>query len=189
MKLNFLLLPFLLGNLVLAADAQTALPPLHTLKSGDIASISSNFEKHVLTVTLTNGTVYAYNHEDWDMEEDYPLSPKLQDAINSVKITFTRVEVAPQFPGGDSAWEDYMREFCARHKDDLPKKEPVEVRLTFIVHLKGELRNFQVVSNTGRSKMADLAIQALKEGPSWICATQNHYKVVSYRAQLVRLTR
>jgi hypothetical protein len=55
--------------------------------------------------------------------------------------------------------------------------------------LKGQLRDLRIVSNTGDEKTADLAIQALKEGPVWICATQNHYKVLCYQKKTVWLSR
>lgn len=186
-------LPLLLGLAfisALEAKAQTALPRLHTIKEDSIATVTNNLSDQSLTITLKSGVSYHYKLEDWDLEDRDPGTAKnVKESINEVKRIYTRVEVAPQFPGGEDAWNNYLVDFCRRHKDDLPKHNEVAIFVQFTVHANGQLTDIRAVSQSADPKLADLAVQALQEGPKWNCATQNGYKVICFKVLPVKLHR
>jgi len=176
------------AGVYLTGPLQDSLPPLHTIKERDIDSLGTSFEDHILTVKLKNGITYTYQHEDWDMEAyDASLNKKLREALNHLIITFTRVEHAPEFPGGDEAWDKYIKEFCIQHKDAIEEYGAGEITLQFIVHMKGQITDMRVVSTKGRAGLIAIAEQAIQDGPAWVTATQNGHKVVSYKMQVVKL--
>jgi hypothetical protein len=80
-----------------------------------------------------------------------------------------------------------LGEFCHQHKDELQGYVPAEFTLQFIVHLHGEPRNVEIVRGDSDATIVKLAIQAIKEGPDWIPATQNGRIVLSYKIQKIVL--
>jgi len=172
-----------------ASLLQDTLPALHTFKDKDIASIAPSFEHQSLTVTLTNGNTYTYEHKDWDFEDSYPsLNKKIAEAIKNMQMTFTKVEHPPEFPGGEEAWDKYIHDFCTQNQKAIKKDGPAKITIQFIVHLKGQVANIQVLSNPDDSKLSALAMQAIQDGPRWIPAVQNGHTVVCYKAQVVTLS-
>ena len=74
------------------------------------------------TVTIKDDTLTQRGLEKVENENIDPGTAKnVKESINEVKRIYTRVEVAPQFPGGEDAWNNYLVDFCRRHKDDLTK--------------------------------------------------------------------
>jgi hypothetical protein len=166
---------------------QDSLPPLHTIKGEDIDEISSSFEEQTITVKLKGGVTYTYHHIDWDYEDFNPATDqRLAELVKHMQATFTKVENPPQYPGGREAWDKYMNEFCIRHKKEIKRHVPAEITVQFIVHMKGQLEYIQVLGEGTDSKLAPLAIQAIRESQPWLPAIQNGHNVVSYSRQLVR---
>jgi len=162
---------------------------LHTIREKDIDSITTSFENHTITIKLKSGITYTYLHADWDMEEyDPSLNQQLQAAIKEVKITFTKVEHPPEFPGGEKGWDKYIAGFCRQHNKEINEKGPADITIQFIVHMKGQITDVSVLLNRDRSDLEALAQQAILDGPPWIPAKQNGYTVVSYARHLVKLS-
>lgn len=165
------------------------LPPLHTLKNKDIASVNPSFEDQTITIGLKNGTAYIYHRIDWDFEDTYNSTPdQIRKAIFGITMTFTKAEVAPQFPGGDSAWDGYIQAFCAKHRDAIGDGPPVEITVQFIVHMKGQVNDVQIPANAahGNQDLIKLAKEAIMDAP-WMPAIQNGRNVICYKKQIVRL--
>jgi len=174
--------------LLLSLALQDTLPSLHTLHENDITSITSSFEAHSITVTMKNGAVYLYNWKDWDTEDTNPNTPdKIKKAIHDITITFTKTERMPEFIGGDEAWQKYIMDFCTVHQKEIYKNGPAEVTVQFIVHLKGQVTDIEIIAGPENAKMRALAIQAIREAPLWTPAWQNGRQVVCYHKVKVRL--
>lgn len=175
----------------LAAAAQDSLPALHTLHDEDIASVASRYEDQTLTVTMKNGTVYLYHHIDWDLEDTNPATPeRIRAAAKDLgHIIFTKAEHMPEFPGGDEAWQKYIKAFCTTHKDDIGDAGDAVVTVQFTVHLKGQVTDIHLAVGSApvNSQQKVLAIKAIQEGPSWTPATQNGHLVVCYKVVKVSL--
>ncbi|HEY4063798.1 MAG TPA: energy transducer TonB [Puia sp.] len=168
---------------------QDTLPALHTIKGDDIDLITPSPEDQTIAVKMKNGIVYTYHRDDWDYEDYSPsINQRLKKAIAGIKRTYTKVEHAPEFPGGGKAWDKYMKDFCDKYRKEIRKKGPAEITLQFIVHVKGQITDVQVISNPNQSKLEDYAIQAIQDGPAWIPGTQNGRKVICYCIQRVKLS-
>jgi hypothetical protein len=167
---------------------QDTLPPLHTIKKREIDKISTSFENQTISILLKSGAKYIYHHIDWDFEDHYPsIAKPIQDSLRSIEMTFTRVEQPPVFPGGEEAWEKYIREFCQIHKNEIGKQKSAEFEVEFIVHLHGQIENVQVIVNKDGSALSKLAEDAIKNGPLWVPAVQNERKVVAIEKKLVKI--
>lgn len=163
-------------------------PPLHTIKTEEIDSLIPTFEGQILIVKLKSGVRYRYEHPDWDFEDvHFTLDNKIKEEIGHMQMTFTKVEHPPEFPGGEDSLAKYLAAFCQQHKKELKGKLPAELTLQFIVHMHGEVRYVQIIRSSGGSKVNELAIKAINDGPDWIPATQNGYTVLSYRKQTIIL--
>ena len=99
---------------------------------------------------------------------------------------FTKADIPPSFPGGDSAWKKYLQKA-------LNPSTPVEhgapegtyrVIAQFIVDTAGFIHDLKALTHFGYG-MEDEVIRILKLGPTWIPAMQNRRKVNAYVKQPV----
>jgi protein TonB len=98
---------------------------------------------------------------------------------------FTKVEIEAQFPGGDAAWNDYVRKAITAHMDELTdegKSGTCEVQ--FIVDKDGAVSDVQALTMQG-TKLAEIAVNAIRRGPHWGPAQQNGRKVKAFRRQKI----
>jgi len=168
-------------------NMQDSLPPLHSINDADIMEVKSSFEEQTITVTLNDHHVYVYKRPDWDYEDYLPAtSNKVKVAIKGIKMTFTKCEKPPNFPGGDSAWDSYMNEFLKTHEKEIKKAGSGEVSLQFIVHIHGQLTDISIASNTGSSKLSDLATEAIKNSGPWNCGKQNGRDIIAYAKTIIK---
>ena len=101
---------------------------------------------------------------------------------------FTKTEVEAQFPGGPAAWSKYITRIIQQHIDEFTKSDYGTCQVVFIVRKDGKVTDVVVHSRTMQgTKLADIAIAAIANGPDWIPAKQNGYKVSAYRIQPVTL--
>ena len=171
------------------ALSQDSLPPLHTLRDRDIKQVSTAPGSHTITIIMKNGVAYFYEREDWDYEDHYSsVSPRVKAAINQVTITFTRMEHNPEFPGGQEAWDKYMKEFCEKNKRAIRAEGSAEVQVRFIVHMKGQISDVMVLPGSNGSGLERLAVRAIQDSGPWSPAIQNGHKVVGYCTQTVKFT-
>ncbi len=99
-------------------------------------------------------------------------------------MVFSKVEVSPQFTGGEDAWRKYLIK-------NLKAGTPVEegwkagkytVIVQFIVQLDGSVSDV-ITTNYKRSKTAQHCIDIIKDAPKWEPAIQNGRKVNAYKKQ------
>jgi hypothetical protein len=180
-----------LASLLIGGGVQDSLPPLHTLKSQDIAWAKADPQNARLTVALKDGTALLYTLEDCDLEDQNPATDKrIVEAIKKVGTRiFTQTEQPATLPGGEDAWDKYMQTFCLRHANEIKKRRPVEITVLFVIHVRGQLTDIHVIGNPGRSDLSALAVEAIREGPAWTPARQNGRAVVSFKAEVVKLAR
>ena len=94
---------------------------------------------------------------------------------------FTRVENPAQFPGGEAAWSRYIKSIIEKNIIALVKNnQPGTCVVRFIVDAEGYVSDVSALTLKD-TKLAEVAINAIKNGPKWNPATQNNRVVVSYR--------
>lgn len=100
---------------------------------------------------------------------------------------FAKVENEAEFPGGHEDWINYMVKRIKENADSLTEKDFGTCVVKFIVNTDGSVSHVEATTMK-ESKLAKIAINALREGPNWIPASQNGHVVASYRLQPVTLT-
>jgi hypothetical protein len=99
---------------------------------------------------------------------------------------FTKMEIEPQFPGGERAWDLYIKKQVAAHKDEADAARG-SCRLRFIVDTSGKVSEITPIACTN-SWLAGIGKDALKNGPGWVCGLQNGRKVKAYKIETVSYT-
>jgi periplasmic protein TonB len=101
---------------------------------------------------------------------------------------FTKVEIEASFPGGDGGWARYVRKAIEANIDELTDAgESGTCRVRFIVSKDGTVSNVEALTMKG-SKLAEVAVNAIRKGPKWTPAQQNGRHVNAYREQPVTFT-
>ncbi len=100
---------------------------------------------------------------------------------------FIQVEVPASFPGGQSAWLKYISRKLSEEQNLLTEKDFGTCELRFIVSTDGSISNVIATTMKG-TRLAEVAIEALRKGPQWIPAEQNGHTVNSIRTLPVTLS-
>ena len=100
---------------------------------------------------------------------------------------FTKVENEAEFPGGHDAWLKYMSRAIQASMDSLTEKDYGTCVVKFIVNTDGKISNVEATTMKD-TRLADIAMNAIRRGPRWNPATQNGKTVAAYRLQPVTLT-
>jgi len=166
---------------------QDTLPPVNTLAEENIDTVTERRKTNTIDVKLKTGIVYSYNADAlrsaWEGKTGLP--PKIQEQVNSWRKTFTKVEHPSTFPGGDEAWDNYVKKYKEDKKAMLKHKGSGTIYVQFIVDTNGELSDVRAFENSNPA-LAPFAEDVLKKGPYWLPAIQNGYKVVSYQKVMIK---
>ncbi len=100
---------------------------------------------------------------------------------------FTKVEIEAQFPGGPGKWAQYVQRAIQAEADEFSESDYGTCVVRFIVDKNGTVSDVQATTMKG-SKLAEIAVNAIRKGPKWIPAQQNGRQVNAYRLQPVTLT-
>ena len=108
---------------------------------------------------------------------------------------FQKVEIDAEFPGGVSGWTKYVTREIERNIDELQDDgRSGTVVVLFIVDKEGQVSDVRALpcgeAGVARclppnSKLAEIAVNAIRKGPKWKPAVQNGRNVKAYRRQPV----
>lgn len=108
-------------------------------------------------------------------------------AVDEDKV-FTKVEIEASFPGGEGGWTRYVTKAIQSNIDDLTEAgESGTCRVRFIVSKDGSVSDVEALTMKN-SKLATIAVNAIRKGPHWTPAQQNGRMVNAYREQPVTFT-
>lgn len=99
---------------------------------------------------------------------------------------FTKVEKEAQFPGGAGAWQKYVTRAIQSELDEFSDNDYGTCVVRFVVDKTGQVSDVQATTMKG-SKLAEIAVNAIRKGPRWVPAQQNGRYVNAYRLQPVTL--
>ncbi len=99
---------------------------------------------------------------------------------------FTKTEVQAEFPGGQSAWQKYIVSKIIPSLDSFTNVDFGTCVLEFIVNTDGKVSDVEATTMQG-TQLAKISVNAIKNGPKWVPATQNGHTVAAYRLQPVTL--
>ena len=100
---------------------------------------------------------------------------------------FTKVEIEASFPGGPGAWQRYVTRAIQAEQDEFTESDFGTCVVRFIVDRTGTVSDVQATTMKG-TKLAEVAVNAIRKGPKWTPAQQNGRQVNAYRLQPVTLT-
>jgi len=181
------------GNVQASSVIKTArifpdtFPSINTIAEADIDTVRDRIKTNTIDVKLKNGAIYSYNADkvrsQWENKAGLPS--KIEKVINDWRKTFTRVEHPPVFPGGDEAWDAYIKKYIEENKALLKHKGSGQVYVQFIVDTDGELSGIEALQNQ-HTQLSRMAVDAVEKGPFWLPAMQNGRKVVAYQKVIVK---
>ena len=96
---------------------------------------------------------------------------------------FTKVEIEAKFDGD---WSAYVRKAIEANADEFTESDYGTVHVRFIVDKTGRVSDVEAL-DMKNTKLAEVAINAIRKCPPWIPAIQNGSKVNAYRIQPVTL--
>jgi periplasmic protein TonB len=99
---------------------------------------------------------------------------------------FTKVEIEASFPGGPAAWTKYVTRAIQQDIDEFTESDYGTCVVKFIVDKTGKVSQVEATTMKG-SKLAEIAVNAIRRGPNWTPAQQNGRYVNAYRLQPVTL--
>jgi hypothetical protein len=117
-----------------------------------------------------------------DLPRENISNEKIRAQADLLSMMFTR----PRFPGGDEAWERYIKKFCADNSETFKDLGTGTISVQFIVDNNGVLYEVKAFTNAG-TKLARFAEEAVRNSPILIPAVQNGPKVICYQKVVVRL--
>ncbi len=94
---------------------------------------------------------------------------------------FTKVEIEPQYPGGNGAWGKYLFKTLIYPQAAIDKEIKGTVLLQFIVDTAGRVSTVEVLS--GPPLLRAESIRVIKASGPWIPARQNGRTVNAYKRQ------
>ena len=165
-----------------------------TILKGDKAAKKYGREKTM------NGVIEIYSKGNPDYKPGPPAEVTPEDEIVVVghakkkdastelqlkgNITFTKVEVEAEFPGGKEAWKKYlMTKLDATIPVDEGWNEGVhKVIISFVVDVDGSISDI-TTDNYANSKTARACMDLISKGPKWKPGMQNGRPVRSVRKQ------
>ena len=100
--------------------------------------------------------------------------------------TFIAVEIEASFPGGAEGWQRYIRKAILSQLEDFSDADFGTCMVRFIVDKTGAVSDVQATTMKG-TKLAEIAVNAIRKGPKWKPAQQNGQYVNAYRLQPVTL--
>lgn len=104
---------------------------------------------------------------------------------NKEDEVFISVEKEAVFAGN---WNAYVKKEIEKNIDELTEAgESGTCIVQFIVSKNGSVSNVEALTLKG-TKLAEIAVNAIRKGPKWIPAEQNHTVVNAYRKQPITFT-
>lgn len=99
---------------------------------------------------------------------------------------FTKVEVEAEFPGGETAWNEYIRTAIEKNIKKIMRNKPSvgTCEVQFIVDRDGGITNVEALTMKSTT-LAEVFTNAIKKGPKWKPATINGKPVKAWRRQKV----
>lgn len=102
------------------------------------------------------------------------IETKSDESFSNGEKLFTAVEVAPSFPGGKTAWDNYLQRTL--HKNIITDAGGPAGRYTVVVSFKvdqtGKVSRVQAKNDPGYGTGAE-AERIIRSGPDWVPAKQN----------------
>ena len=159
---------YLGGKEILRFLDPSKIEAIHVIKDEKALALYGPEGKYGVVQIIMKGVNDTTRNED---DDDQPI--------------FTKLEVEAQFPGGDAAWSNFVREQIVARMGDLQKAgQSGTCELSFIVDRHGHISDVKALTMQG-TVLASICTDAIQNGPYWVPGQQNGHIVKSLRKQKI----
>jgi protein TonB len=96
-------------------------------------------------------------------------------------VTYTKVEVEAEFPGGKAAWNKFLVK-TFRYPEEAQNNEiHGDVVVQFTVDKEGNISNIQAISGPKKGGLREEAVRVISLSGKWVPAMQNGKQVKSIK--------
>ena len=89
--------------------------------------------------------------------------------------TFTRIEIEPSYPGGDSAWNKYLGKNLRYPDDAVNNGISGTIIVSFIVNTDSTIQDVQAISGPTDGGLREEAVRVIRKSGKWVPGIQNGY--------------
>ena len=108
--------------------------------------------------------------------------------VISADSVYTRDEIEAYFPGGSSVWTRYIMSQVERNLNEPGTNDYGTCIIKFIVDIDGKVTGAEATTMLG-TKLAEIAVGAISNGPKWNPAMHYGRPVRAYRLQPVSISK
>ncbi|MGN6803538.1 MAG: N-acetylmuramoyl-L-alanine amidase [Ginsengibacter sp.] len=161
-----------------------------TMKGSELAKITISAIKNGpkwIPASQNGKAVAAYRLQPVTLKSPDKKSNSASSATNEdAGKVFVKADKPAEFPGGPAAWSRYISRKIIDSMKAFTDKDYGTCVVRFIVGVNGSVSDVMAITMKG-TKLAEVAVNAIKHGPEWIPAQQNGHPVNSFREQPVTL--
>lgn len=140
-----------------------------------------NTEDYSYDYSNSNQDYQPENQKNSRPENAEPASSDYKNPTNEENIDFIQTEFESTYPGGNSAWVNYLLNNLSYPEEAIEKGIQGKVQVQFIVDENGDVSN--IVAISGPEELHEEAIRVIKESGKWQPAIQASKNVKSYKIQ------
>jgi TonB family protein len=123
-------------------------------------------------------------------EANQPGDSRTYDSSGQLITEFINERVAA-FPGGLTAWRDYLVKELMRKQPAYPRKEPANSITTvvdFTIDTTGNVAQARISVSSGYKAQDEHALEIIRKSPRWMPAIRNNRKVIYRQRQQITYT-
>ncbi|MGN6604143.1 MAG: N-acetylmuramoyl-L-alanine amidase [Ginsengibacter sp.] len=161
-----------------------------TMKGTKLAEVAENAIKYGpnwIPARQNGHAVNSFHEQPVTLQNSHPSNstPKSVSETNSEQekpiAVFTKLQKPASFPGGNTAWLKYITGVIQKNANALTEDKESQGRceVRFIVSKDGRVSDVKAITKQD-SKLAQVAINAIQNGPHWIPGMQNGRVVNSF---------
>jgi len=163
------------------ADTLTPLQKLEKdLNEKKVKQLSVYTRKDDFVFKYENGDSIIISKKDVDYQIQKRNHDPKAEKYQADKI-FTKVEIEPEYPGGQSGWINYLQKNLKYPKAAISKEIQGTVVVQFIVDKDGKVSDVKALD--GPKELQEESIRIVKESGNWLSGVQNGKKVKVYKKQ------
>jgi TonB family protein len=126
-----------------------------------------------------NDSAFFRLEKDFYKPQDQSQDPKQTKKVKD--IIYSKVEIEPEYPGGQSGWIKYLVHNLKYPKAAITKEIQGTVVVQFVVDKDGKVSDVKALD--GPKELQEESIRIIKEGGNWLAGVQNGKKVKVYKKQ------
>jgi TonB family protein len=169
---------------------------INNINPSQIESMNVDRKNKLITLTFKNGKksvivitpemIHTMDSakqagEVQQVKQDEQVSENQQAHAYDSSSPARKVEIEAEFPGGNSAWREYLMKKVVYPPAAVKKELQGEVLVEFVVSTSGTVSDVRATS--GPQELRAEAVRAIKESGRWTPAIDQGRKVASYKTQ------